>query len=418
MKLLWFSHFVPFPPRGGAYQRSFCLLREMATQHEVALVAFNIERKPREQLEEYRSELEKHCRTVEFWDMPLEWKGTRWWAEMTVSPLFRQPFACRSFWSEATDQRWRHLLDAERPDLVHLDSPDLALFVPSASSYRKLLNHHNCESAMAARRAENEPHPLKRMYLWPQAYKLARVEAEMCHQVDANAVVSEQDAALLSERNPRAHIHIVENGTDTTYFQPRQREPEAENLIFAGSLNWYPNLSAVQFFMREVWPLITRVCPDARFTIAGQKPPKWLKSEVLRDPRIELVPNPADVRPWLQKADVFVCPITDGGGTRLKILDAMAMGLPVVSTGVGCEGLRVSDRQCMLIANGAEEFARRVLQLLDDKGLRRKLAAAGRALVEEHYSWHPIGKQLQRAYNCALGGGCDPQPVKSTHSVE
>jgi glycosyltransferase involved in cell wall biosynthesis len=289
-----------------------------------------------------------------------------------------------------------------QPDLVHYDSVDLALFEPATSGLRRVLNHHNCESAMMERRAENEPNPLKKLYLRSQAGKLARVERDICSLFDVNLAVSELDANTIKKRAPTAHFHIVENGTDTTYFTPLVGQEEPASIIFAASMRFYPNAAAVRFLVSKIWPLIKARRPAARLYLAGQGSPEWMLRLGEADPNIQVVPTPEDMRPWVARASVFLCPILDGGGTKLKILDAMAMGKAVVSTSIGCEGLQVSPGKNILVADTPEDFATAVHNLLGDAALRQCLATAGRKLVEEKYSWEAIRGRLEGAYRCTL----------------
>jgi sugar transferase (PEP-CTERM/EpsH1 system associated) len=410
MRLLWFSHIVPYPPQGGNQQRSFNLIRQSSKTFQVDLVAFNQQGYSRDETRDYTRELKKHCSSVEIWDLPHPQRSVRWWLDLLWSPLRREPFTCRAFWSPRLAARWRQTLHDHSGALLHLDSPDLALYATAAGGFRKVMNHHNCESAMAFRRAEVEPNPLKKMYHRIHARKLARLERDVCHEFDVNTVVSELDAEALRAGNARAHIHIVENGTDADYFSPADVREEARSLIFAGSLDWYPNLSAIQFFLRSVWPLLKFPCPDVRLFLAGKNPSDSLLHRAGQDPNITVVSNPADMRPWLARASVFICPILDGGGTRLKILDAMAMAKPVVSTSVGCEGLHVKHGENILVADAPQDMAREILRAFEDGELRKRIAAAGRTLVETRYSWETIGRELTSAHRCALGGGgCEPK---------
>src|SRR5262249_39452877 len=222
-------------------------------------------------------------------------------------------------------------------------------------------------------------------YLWLQARKLAQLERSICNNFDVNTVVSEQDLHLLRARHPSAHIHIVENGVDTDYFIPASSEEEPHSLIFTGSLDWHPNLSAMRPLLQEIWLQIKASLPDARLYLAGKTPPSFLRQRARDDPSIIVVPNPNDMRPLLARAAVYVCPILEGGGTRLKILDAMAMAKPVVSTRIGCEGLRVEHGETIFVADAPQEFADKVTQLLENLKLRHQLGKAGRALVEREY---------------------------------
>jgi glycosyltransferase involved in cell wall biosynthesis len=409
MDLIWLSHFIPYPARGGASQRSFHLLQEAARRYRVSFFAFNRPVQDAAMLAESRREFERFCHRVEFWDVPLAWKGARWWTQLAFAPLYQWPHSALSYRSPETERRWRNVLDEYPEALVHIDSSDLALFIEPALRFPTLLNHHNCESAMALRRASLEPNRLKKMVLRHQARKLASVEASLTHRVALNLTVSDEDSARLSEINPSAQIRVVENGTDVRYFHPREDLLEERTIVFAASLRWYPNQSALAFFDRKIWPLIKQRCPGVRFIVAGQQPPEFLVRWAKADTAIEFAPDPADIRPYIARGAVYVCPIIDGGGSRLKLLDAMAMGKAIVSTTVGAEGLRYCAGKHMLIADDPRQFADSVLKLMDDTSLRRKLALAARQLALDEYSWEVIGGHLASAYAYA---GCN---AKTSH---
>jgi glycosyltransferase involved in cell wall biosynthesis len=412
MKLVWLSHFIPFPPRGGSRQRSFNLIRHISAKYETHVVALNMQGETQERAAEYAIEFKKYCAQVKIWEPPFRWRGARWWGQLVLSPFYRHPYGSRALWSPELGRRWESVLAKHPGALVHFDSIDLALYFPPAAGFRKVLNHHNCESAMAERRAQREANSLKKAYLWHQARKLRRLEEQLCHHFDVNLTVSELDTQTLRERNPQAHCQVVENGTDTEYFHPSEVEPEPNTLIFAGSLDWYPNISGIQFFARDVWPHVQSQRPAVRLYLAGRKPAPWVVQWAAREPQVKLVADPEDIRPWVAHAAVFICPIVDGGGTRVKILDAMAMGKPVISTTVGCEGLEVWNGENIVIADAPLDFGAKTLQMLRDKGLRDLIAAQGRALVERMYSWDVIGERLHRVYESvvsqqACGGKSD-----------
>jgi hypothetical protein len=189
MRLLWFSHFIPFPPRGGNLQRSFHLIRQMSKTYEVSLVALNFLGESRERVQEHSNELKKHCESVEIWELPQPWKGGRWWAKVLSSPMFPEPASCRALCSRQLLARWKDTLATHKESLLHFDSIDLGLFAYAATGFRKVLNHHNCESQLAFRRAESEPNALKKKYLALEAQKLAHLEESICGTFDVNTVV-------------------------------------------------------------------------------------------------------------------------------------------------------------------------------------------------------------------------------------
>lgn len=402
MRLLWFSHFIPYPPRGGAHQRSYNLLRHVSGLYEATLVAFNLQGSPPAHLANWKAELGKYCSSVHLWETPVMWKSFRWGAKLALSAFQPQPYSCRCFWSPTMETKWQAMLRQHQGALVHFDSIDLARFVPAAATFRKVLNHHNCESAMARRRAEVERNPAKKLYLQSQASKLARLERDTCPLFTVNLAVSEDDAQRLKATSPRAEFRVVENSTDTSYFAPSSTAIQPDSLIFASSLNWYPNISAIQFFVREVWPTVKARRPGVRLYVVGMKPSASLVRYLRQDSQLTLVDSPADIRPWIAKAAAFICPMTDGGGTKVKLLDAMAMGKAIVSTPVGCEGLEVTHGENILVAGAPHDFAAKTVEVLRDPGLRERLGLGARTLVERKYSWRVAGAHLEEAYELAI----------------
>ncbi len=406
MKLIWFSHFIPYPPKGGSHQRSYNLLRRVARNHSVHLIAFNLLNEDPARLGQYKHQLLLDCESVEFWELPFRWKSLQWWWKLGLSSFQPRPFTIEAFYSDQLRERFCQVMQRTRPDVVHFDSIDLALYIGAVRSIRCILNHHNCESAMLKRRASCHQVPLARWFLNQQAKRLQEYEAELCPNMGANLTVSLEDAILLRQSSPEAHIHIVENGTDTGYFTPQDQDFDPRTLVFAGSLNWYPNLSALKYLRESIWPCVQRAVPGAHLYIAGMKPVRWLIDWANSDSNMTLAANPEDIRPWIARGAVFVCPIRDGGGTRLKILDALAMGKAVVSTRIGCEGLRLESGKHVLMADTDQEFIDAVSRILQDSSLRRSLSRCGRDLVEREYSWDQISMQLEEAYKCDGGDAC------------
>jgi glycosyltransferase involved in cell wall biosynthesis len=180
-------------------------------------------------------------------------------------------------------------------------------------------------------------------------------------------------------------------------------------------LSWYPNVSGIQYFARDIWPMLKKQNLGIRWYLAGRSPSEPVIRIAKNDPDITLIPDPEDIRPWVWKGAVFICPIIDGGGTRLKILDAVAMGKAVVSTTIGAEGLDVTPGEHLLVADEPDEFARRVGEVLGGDSLRQRLGACGRALVERLYSWEVITRHLGEAYQCAVEpGNCPSRRAQST----
>jgi glycosyltransferase involved in cell wall biosynthesis len=217
--------------------------------------------------------------------------------------------------------------------------------------------------------------------------------------VSVNAVVSREDGDSLRRNCPEAVIRVVANGTDINYFTPNPGAIEPDTLIFAGSLNWYPNVSALRFFRDRIWPRLKAAVPDIQFTVAGHSPVAEIVAWAASDDAVELVDTPADIRPWIDRGAVFVCPIVDGGGTRLKLLDAMSSGKAIVTTSVGAEGLGVENGLQAIIADTEDAFTEGTLEILKDPALRNSLARCGREFVERNFAWSTIGMELESAYS-------------------
>ncbi|RKY81668.1 hypothetical protein DRQ11_15160 [candidate division KSB1 bacterium] len=188
------------------------------------------------------------------------------------------------------------------------------------------------------------------------------------------------------------------NGVDIEYFKPKNNKFEPKTLIFAGGMSWYPNRDAMLFFCKEIWPLLKKRWPDVKMTIIGRNPPKYISNLAQQDPNLTVTGFVDDVRPYLKNTHVYVCPIRDGGGTKLKILDALAMGKPIVAHPIAVEGIDVEVEKHILLAKKPSEFVQQIERLLDDIGLCHSLSKQGRELVVKKYNFKKIGKKLANLY--------------------
>lgn len=406
MRVLWLSHFVPFPPKGGALQRSHYLLRAAARRHEVHLVTLNQRAilKHAQAVEEAREALRGWCPTLEIHPIPADRSPLHWAAMAAATALRAEPY----------DVNWlrsRPLLDAiraraarERYDLIHVDTLGMLPYAEAFGGVPWALNHHNVESQMMARRAGAERRRWLRAYLRREAAKLAAFERASAPRAAVNLMVSELDAERLREVAGSVPTAVVPNGVDLAYFAPR-RQPGAEGdgLVFVGGMHWYPNREAVRLLLGEIWPRLRQDGRDRRLTVVGQDP----LPELRRATRTDRVAAPGfvdDVRPYVERATVFVCPIRDGGGTRLKVLDALAMAKPLVATALSVEGLGLEDGRHYLRAETPDEFVAAIRRLESDPTLRRRLSVEGRRLVGTRYTWDAVGERLLDAYAAAVGG--------------
>jgi glycosyltransferase involved in cell wall biosynthesis len=258
---------------------------------------------------------------------------------------------------------------------------------------RLIIDAHNVESVLHQRLGRLMRSARARAWYQIQARQLRRVEAEGFRNAELVLCCSDADARFVRDLAPGARIEAVPNGVDTDYMTPAGAEAGAPTVVFLGSFGYSPNVDAVGWFHAEVLPLIWQRVPDCRFCIVGYGADRFA-SLAAQNPRIEIADNVPDIRPYLAQAWVVVVPLRSGSGTRLKILDAMAMGKPLVSTRVGAEGIDLEARDAGYLAEDAQELARKTTLLLQDRGLREQMGQKGRRYAEEVFSWEVIGVRM------------------------
>lgn len=385
----------------GAVQRSYNLLKRVAVKHQVSLVAFNQKALlgSAVALADARNEMEKMCTHVDILPIPSDRSKAARYGLVLRSLFSADPYTINWLKDPAMCAIVKEVVERVKPDLVHVDTISLVPYFDALAQIPRVLNHHNIESVMMKRRAAKESHFLKRAYFGLEGSKIEAAEKRFCAEAKVNLAVSRVDAEDLRKICPSAVVEICENGCDTTYFTPNlDIVPEPGHLLFVGNLKWYPNHDAVMYFCREVWPALTRGCPSVKFTVVGAHPSPEILRFAKADERIRVTGLVDDVRPFFHRAEVFVCPIWDGGGTRLKLLDAMAMGKPIVTTTIGCEGLDVVPNQNVLIADTSADFVRQITAVTASRQLRQRLGESARRLAEAKYSWDSIAGRLMEMY--------------------
>jgi glycosyltransferase involved in cell wall biosynthesis len=395
------SHFVPYPPAGGALQRSFHLLKHAAQRNEVHLLALHQPRLlPAAELPSSINALSRLCASVQVFPLSAERSKLHRMAAMTHSVVDSSPFDVVWLRSGRMSDSVAAAVLRLRPDLVHVDTIGLWPYADSALRARVpvVLSHHNVESDLARRRADRESTAWRATILRRDADKLVSLERQASPLASVNTVVSHLDGERLQAVAPGAVVEVVDNGVDVDYWAPQPSAETPGSLIFAGTLGWGPNREAVEFLLAEVWPLLAARRADARLTLVGRDPGSTAIAAAAGDPRLVVTGFVPDVRPYLRSASIYVCPIRVGGGTRLKVLDALAMAKPLVATAMAVEGLDIVDGRHYLRAETAEEFVAQVERLERSPDLRATLGENGRRLVVDRYAWSIVGEQLDRAY--------------------
>lgn len=401
MNVLWLAHAIPYPPKAGFLSRSYNLLRELARRQSVDLIAFVQEQWVKtlfpsvdEGLEESRHALQEFCRKVTF--LPIDHVRPRWGKQFTALRALLSGSTYTMSWlvSEPARAAIAREAAANSYDLVHFDTIGLAPYRGDTGAIPATLTHHNIESHMLRRRADNTRNLAIRGYFRQEAHRLEEAERRAATQFATHITCSDLDRERLHQIAPKANVVVIPNGVDCDFFTSATPPTRPNSVIFVGSMNWYPNVDAMLFFVREIWPRLKERVPTATMDIAGSSPPESLRTLARSLPDVVVHGYLPDVRPLMDSAGVFVCPIRDGGGTKLKILDAFAMKKCVVAHPIACEGINVTAGKNVVLASTPEDFVTELSNLLADEGRRLSIGAAARHLAESQYSFRSIGEQF------------------------
>ena len=401
MRVLWLSHLIPYPPKAGVLLRAYYLLKAVAERHTVDLVAFVQEPwldalfESREAgMMESEQALRAWCRSVTF--LPIEKMQRRHGQLITAATSLVYPGGYMARWLQGhvADQTLAEIGASAAHDVVHFDTIALAPFRRHFPQCRATLGHHNIESHMLLRRAQNATSPVKKAYFWQEGHRLRRYERRVSGDFDLHITCSDLDGERLRQIAPGVETRTVPNGVDSDYFQPRGVPEKPHSLIIVGTMNWYPNVDAVLFLLREIWPLAKRRVPDLTLDIVGTGAPPAVVELARASPGVTLHGFVPEMRPMLEAAALYICPIRDGGGTKLKILDAFAMAKCVLAHPVACEGIGVTSDENVVFADSAEQFAVQIETLLADPARRARIGSAARQLAGESYSFAAIGAEF------------------------
>ncbi len=400
-RILFLTPQMPYPPEQGAAIRNYNLIVQVAAQHEVALLSFA------QDASQDAGPLGGPCRPLVRVPMPPERSaGERLRTLFTTG----KPDMALRLYSPAYAQALRELLTTEAFDVVQVEGIELACYLPlvrqwmGARAPRLILDEYNAEYLLQQRAFETDLRSLRRfptaLYSLIQWRRLMRFERGVCRQADRVLAVSEADADVLRRLVGGLEPVVVPNGVDTLRYHPGLPDSlplEHPALLFTGKMDFRPNTDACLWFHRHVWPLVRAGAHQARLYVVGKNPPPRLKP-LLDDPSVTVSGYVSDILPYFGGADVYIAPLRIGGGTRLKVLEAMSAGLPLVSTTLGVEGVSLLPGEHALLADTRQAFAEAILSLLGDPARRQALGAAARQFVLEHYDWRLIVPRLAPVY--------------------
>ncbi|HVX65432.1 MAG TPA: glycosyltransferase family 4 protein [Bryobacteraceae bacterium] len=390
MKILWISPNFLHPTTKGGQIRTLGILSRLARVHEIHYVAFEDPANPEgpERAGEYSYRAYPVPHAVN------DKRSLRFLPELAASMFSPLPVAIRRYRSEPMREFLDDLLAREAFDRVVVDFLVMASSCPALE--RAFLFQHNVETMIWRRRAAHAAGLAERLILPAQARRMFAFEREACRTAGHVIAVSDSDAAEMREMFGAERISTIPTGVDVEYFKPPEPAPLLADLLFVGSMDWMPNVDGVHWFVREVLPLIRARRRGTTLAVVGRTPPPDIVALGRSDPGIRITGTVPDVRPYLWGAAVSVVPLRIGGGTRLKIYESMAAGVPVVSTAVGAEGLAVHAGEDIRLADRPEAFAADCVELLEDRDAAFRLAARARDMVAANFSWEQVAATFTR----------------------
>ncbi|MDT5063399.1 MAG: polysaccharide biosynthesis protein PslH [Acidobacteriota bacterium] len=401
MRILWVKAGKLLPVDTGGKIRSYNLLRQLASHHSLTLLSYYGGARD----ENYERKIMEHLPGAETIHTGAP-ETTLAQAGDYLRHLFsRAPYAVTKFTSPRVKSRVKSWMDERRFDVAVCDFLSASLNFPRELLTPSVLFQHNVESALWQRQAEHEPNLLKRIAFKLEAAKMSRYERAAVNRFQQIIAVSEHDRVLMSEMTDAARISVVPTGVDlsqyraakvadaeTSELHPAPVKGRAPLVVFLGSMDWEANIDGVEYFCRDIWPRVRSSVPGARFRIVGRNPhPQVLR---LASESIEVTGTVPSVVEHLREATVVIVPLRIGGGTRLKIFEAMATGRAVVSTTIGAEGLDVHHGQDILLADDAGEFADSVITLLTDEEKRKHFESAAAQLAAQ-YDWEVVARRFE-----------------------
>lgn len=392
MHILWIKTELLHPVDKGGKIRTYNMLKELKREHRITYLTLDdgaAAEGERDAASEYCDEL------VCVPHQPREKFTAGFYVDLVLNLASKLPYAITKYRSAAMRQEIAVRLNTHKYDVVVCDFLTPAVNVPFNHGCTTVLFQHNVEAMIWKRHYEVQSNPLKKAYLYGQWLKMRAFERKMCGRFDTVIAVSEEDRVQMMNDYGVSQLFDVPTGVDTRFFKPSGKEKSiANNLVFTGSMDWLPNEDAIRYFIDEILPLVKKQIPDVTLTVVGRNPYPALIELAAKDPSVVVTGRVEDVRPYMEQAAAYVVPLRVGGGTRLKIYEAMAMEKAIVSTTIGAEGLPVSNGNELILADSADAFAKSVVNVLRDRRFADDLGQRAAATVREKFGWEQVAEKF------------------------
>jgi glycosyltransferase involved in cell wall biosynthesis len=330
-------------------------------------------------------------------------QGIGFYISLLNNLFSKYPYVVDKHYSKKMIEKIKEIARQSKADLVHCENTPYAINILDTYGLPSVIMAHNIEAIIWERRYKCAESLLARFYMKKQWEKMQWFEMNHLTRFDELIFVSEEDKEYYLKYGNNTRCNVVDNGVDLEFFRKNEKVQEEKNtLVFVGSLDWYPNIDGIRFFIKEIIPILDSKLKEFKFYVVGRNPDKKFTKELECFDTIEVAASVEDVREYIDKAGVYVVPLRIGGGSRLKILEALSMEKAVISTSVGAEGLNVENNKNICICDSPMEFADKIVELLNDMAERKCLGTRGRELVEKEYSWQNLAKKMDVIWEKAI----------------
>lgn len=388
MKILEITTRLPYPPTNGGKLVTFNIVKYLALRgHDITLICFGdkVKKVP---------ELEKYCKLI------IIRKNIKTNVMGLLFNLYLDvPYGPSKYHSRIIGKKINNIIKRNNYEIIHLDHLHTAyygLFIKKKYDLPVILQEHNVENMIMKRYYQNQKNIFIKFYAYLQYKKLYKYESKICEIFNRCFMLTKIDEKIIKDMNSNIKTSVVPAGVDTSYFYPIKVREEEFSLISVASMDWLPNIEAINWFCKEVLPLIKRKIQKIKLYIIGINPPNSIKS--LANNNVIVTGFVEDVREYIAKGQVFIVPLKTGSGMRIKILNALAMAKAIVSTSIGCEGIEVTDGENIFIADSKEKFAEKIIYLLNNESERKRLGENGLKLVKKKYCWEKIVENIENEY--------------------
>jgi polysaccharide biosynthesis protein PslH len=390
MKILHLMPYSPVPPNFGGALRTYNILKNIITHHEVTLLLFGTA----EDEKNLRREFGHGIKNIHI--IPEPWQRTYKRLAQLYSTFHPHSFFHMLAVNSEMQNKLTQLLSSNDFDIVQTEFSHLGSYNLPTNAV-KILDAHNVEYDNFRRMSVNDIRPIRKFHYYLEYKKLFKEEIEGLRKQDALFVTSERDKKVFEKDLPGLTKFVVPNGVDSNFFAASTESPEPFSLVFTGMMAYVPNYDGVLYFLDEIFPRILEKIPDAKIYIVGNRPPAYLTARSSNN--VIITGYVDDVRPYIRRSSVYVVPLRMGSGTRLKIGEALSMRVPIVTTSIGCEGIDIRSGESAIIADDPASFADGVISLLMDPDRRKKLTNNGFELMKTNYEWSVIGKKVLSYYD-------------------